>query len=142
MHSFNPKCIIHTFDPTVPFPKNCPSYVNFHPWALAKIDSPFSYTIPTLMRRLGHANVSVLKVDCEGCELDAFSKASFPTGDGVVQQILVEIHFDGKPERVHDMMQFLSSKGYAIFSKEPNIRYLCGYAVEYALVHLDWMKLG
>jgi hypothetical protein len=62
--------------------------------------------------------------------------------DGAVQQILVEIHFNRNPGRVHDMLQFLSSKGYAIFSKEPNIQYSGGNAVEYALVHLDWMKLG
>jgi hypothetical protein len=39
------------------------------------------------------------------------------------------------------MLQYLSNKGYAIFSKEPNIQYSGGNAVEYALVHLDWMKM-
>ena len=142
VHNFNPKCEIHTFDPTTPRPKNCPSFVSFHAWALGTSDAPFTYTIPTMMRRLGHSNVSVLKVDCEGCELDVFVRPSFQVRDGAVQQILVEIHFNRNPGRVHDMLQFLSSKGYAIFSKEPNIQYSGGNAVEYALVHLDWMKLG
>lgn len=92
------------------------------------------------MRRLGHDNVSVLKVDCEGCELDAFERPSFPARDGVVQQILVEIHFDRNPRRVHSMLHFLSSQGYAIFSKEPNTQFSDGSAVEFSLVHLNWMK--
>lgn len=140
IHHFNPKCEIHTFDPTTPHPKNCPPFVSFHPWALGQFDSPFSYTIPTIMRRLGHNSVSVLKVDCEGCELDTFIWPSFHVKKGVIQQILVEIHFDKNPERVHAMLGFLSTKGYAIFNKEANIQYSNGNAVEFALVHLDWMK--
>jgi len=147
VHRFNPKCEIHTFDPTPP-KNNRPPFVSFHPWTLLGHSgeddnneaAPFTYTIPAIMRRLGHDRVSVLKVDCEGCELDAFSAPAFRVREGAVQQIQVEIHFDRNPERIHAMLRFLSSRGYAIFSKEPNIQYSNGKAVEFALVHLDWVK--
>jgi hypothetical protein len=95
------------------------------------------YTLPTIMDRLGHANVSILKIDCEGCELDAFNTGGFPSHGGVVQQILMEVHFDGKPERMHRLLNFLMYSGYAIVNKEPNIQYSDGSAVEFSLIHLN-----
>jgi hypothetical protein len=95
------------------------------------------FTLPTIMGRLGHANVSVLKIDCEGCELDAFNTQCFPSHGGAVQQILMEAHFDGKPERMHRLFNFLVDSGYAIVSKEANIQYSDGSAVEFSLVHLN-----
>jgi hypothetical protein len=94
------------------------------------------YTLPTIMSKLGHANVSILKIDCEGCELDAFDAHCFPSRGGVVQQILMEVHFDGKPERVHRLFNFLMDNGYAIVNKEANIQYTDGSAVEFSLIHL------
>ena len=146
IHRFNPKCEIHKFDPlsSSSLDENKkPEFVHFHPWKLGSHDSAVksTFTIQTIMRYLGHTNITVLKADCEGCELEgsSFSIPTFPPGKGAIQQILVEVHFDnGGPERVHDLFTFLSSKGYAIFSKEANIQYASdGKAVEFSLVHLD-----
>jgi hypothetical protein len=50
----------------------------------------------------------------------------------------VEVHWDGRPQRLHDFFNFLTRKGLAIFQKEPNIQYWNDEkaAVEFALVHL------
>ena len=139
VHHFNPLCEIHTFDPVVSQPVNSPSYVHFHPWGIGTENSieDSMYTLPTIMRQLGHRNVSILKIDCEGCELDVFDTPSFPPHSGAVQQILMEVHFDGKPERVHRLFNFLMDSGYAIVNKEANIQYSDGSAVEFSLVHLN-----
>jgi hypothetical protein len=138
VHHFNPRCEIHTFDPVVSQPVNKPSYVQFHPWGMGAHDSAADsiYTLPTIMSQLGHTNVSILKIDCEGCELDAFDTPGFPSHSGTVQQILMEVHFDGKPERMHRLFNFLADSGYAIVSKEANIQYSDGTAVEFSLIHL------
>ena len=139
IYHFNPQCEIHTFDPLDTPPDRKPEYVHFHPWKLGSHDSysDSTFTIQTIMHHLGHTNITVLKADCEGCELDSFNIASFPPSEGAIQQILVEVHFDGDPQRVHNLFNFLSDKGYAIFSKEPNIQYSEGKAVEFSLVHLE-----
>jgi hypothetical protein len=49
----------------------------------------------------------------------------------------MEVHFDGKPERMHRLFNFLADSGYAIVSKEANIQYSDGSAVEFSLVHLN-----
>ena len=139
VHHYNPSCEIHTFDPVASQPVNKPSYVHFHPWGMGMHDSAENsvYTLSTIMRQLGHTNVSVLKIDCEGCELDVFDTPYFPPHSGAVQQILMEVHFDGKPERMHRLFNFLTDNGYAIVNKEANIQYSDGSAVEFSLVHLN-----
>ena len=138
VHRFNPECEIHTFDPDAPSPENKPDFVHFHPWKLGSYDShsEFTFTVQSIMRRLGHRNITVLKADCEGCELDSFSTPAFPSAPGAVQQILIEVHFDGEPQHIHNLFNFLSSRGYAIFSKEPNIQYSEGKAVEFSLIYI------
>jgi len=141
IHHYNPLCQIHTFDSTMPvYPGQKPHYVKFHPWSLGGHDDAagWTFTLSTMMRKLGHQNITILKVDCEGCELDSFGSepSSFPAGRGAIQQILVEVHFDGRPERVHDFFRFLSKNGYAIVSKEPNIMYTGGNAVEFSFLHI------
>lgn len=135
VHNFNPRCEIHTFDHTASQSKNTPSFLKFHPWRLGKHDSHSEFTVQSAMHRLGHQNISVLKVDCEGCELESFGE-SFPVAPGAIRQILVEVHFSKNPEAVHRLFKLFSDKGYAIFSKEPNIQYSNGDAVEFSLVHL------
>jgi hypothetical protein len=138
IHDFNTKCEIFTFDPTVSNPTNKPGFVKYRPWGLGSQDSVDEsiFTLPTIMRRLGHRNITVLKVDCEGCELDSFNTPSFPARKGAIHQILVEVHFDGRPDRIHNFFNFLSGSGYAIVSKEPNIQYSNGNAVEFSLLYL------
>jgi hypothetical protein len=133
VHNFNPACTIHTFDPMYP-PVNKPDFVHFHSWGLGSRDAESIFTVNTMMRHLGHKNISVFKIDCEGCELFSLLPPHFPYG--AIQQIAVEVHFNRNPDSIHNLFNSLSSMGYAIFSKEPNIQYSDGNAIEYSLVLL------
>lgn len=131
VHNFNPSCQIHTFD-SEPLSENSkkPPFVHFHAWS---IGGKSSNSIKAIMGKLQHDHISVLKIDCEGCEFEALLLAVKPK----ISQILVEVHFDENPAEVHALFRFLSSQGYAIFSKEPNIQYSThGNAVEFSLVYV------
>jgi hypothetical protein len=138
IHHFNPKCRIYTFDPFSSKPVHKPDFVEFYPWGIGARDSAKDsiFTLPTIMRKLHHENITILKVDCEGCELD-LDALSFPAHKGAIQQIQMEVHFDGVPERMHRLFNFLTSIGYAIFNKEANIEYSDGDAVEFSLLFVD-----
>ena len=132
VYTFNPACAIHTFDPMKP-PPDKPDFVHFHSWGIGPQNAGSTFTIETVMRHLGHKNISVFKIDCEGCEI--LSLLHFPRGS--IKQIAVEVHYkDGRAYRIHRFFQSLMSAGFAIFSKEPNIEYSDGNAVEYSLVLL------
>ena len=141
VHEFNSDCEVYTFDPTVLHPTKKPSFVHYHTWGLGTTDASNKsftrsyFTLQDIMHRLGHEHVNVLKVDCEGCELDFWT---LDMNDGTVDQLQVEVHWGGRlgsPERIHDFFKFLTRKGFAIFNKEPNIQYSDGEAVEFGLVH-------
>ncbi len=103
-------CEVHSFDPTVELPKELAPNVTFHPWGLkGEKDSGMIthgsealygrsvlgpiYTLREIRHRLGHhSHLSVLKMDCEGCEWGLFAdlKAN-PTV--LPDQIAVEFHF-------------------------------------------------
>lgn len=135
VHAMNPRCEIHSFDPTVTNPRNQPSYVTLHPWALGGWDNDADsmYTIPTMMRKLGHGRLALLKVDCEGCEFEALRVLP---RFGVIEQILVEVHFTGDARQMHALFMGLNMSGYVIFSKEANLVGSYGDCVEYGFVRL------
>jgi len=133
VHNFNPARVIHTFDPMYP-PINKPDFVHFHSWSVGSRDTGSTFTVDTMMRHLGHKNISVFKIDCEGCELFSLLPPHLPYG--AIQQIAVEVHFNHNPDSIHHFFNSLSSMGYAIFSKEANIEYSDGNAIEYSLVLL------
>lgn len=142
IHAFNPKCTIHTFDPTVANPVNKPHFVHYNHAGLGTTDASnaslgWYFTLHEVMQRLGHNHVDVLKVDCEGCELDYWT---LDVPEGTVRQLQVEMHWVNRhdtPERMHAFFGFLTRKGFAIFNKEANIEYSNGEAVEFALVHIQ-----
>lgn len=142
IHAFNPKCTIHTFDPTVAHPVNKPDFVHYNHAGLGTTDASNAslgsyFTLEEIMRRLGHKHVDVLKVDCEGCELDYWM---LDVPKGTVLQLQVEVHWANRrdtPERMHAFFGFLTRKGFAIFNKEANIEHSNGEAMEFALVHLQ-----
>jgi len=80
------------------------------------IDAP-AYTIATLMQKLEHSRVDVLKIDVEGAEydiLDGLGKAG-----RLPVQLLVEYHhrFPGiGKQRTADSIQHLNGLGYKIFA--------------------------
>ena len=80
------------------------------------IDAP-AYTIATIMQKLGHEHVDLLKIDVEGAEYEIL--ASLKPGDALPKQLLVEYHhrFPGiGKERTAQSIAALRDLGYRIFA--------------------------
>jgi hypothetical protein len=143
-------CEIHTFDPTVgDKPSNLPKYGNitFHPWGLAAKDEGANKTLPTIIKELGHntREIDIFKIDCDGCEWTSFSK--WFEGDVVIRQILIELHkgtvtAENNPPPALQFMNYLQSKGYVIFHKEPNTLGCRGACIEYSLLKLKKLNIS
>ena len=145
MHKLNPRCKIHTFDHTVLTPK-APAYVNFHSVGLGSQSSGNIRTMKDIMDIAGFQgkDVDVLKIDCEGCEYDVYKQ--FFTG--FIRQILIEIHYNGKPwkdlgenkirESTDALMQSMHDHGFTIFHKEPNTYGCGGDCIEYAFLKTNF----
>lgn len=89
------------------------------------IDSP-AYTIRTIMEKLGHDSVDLLKMDVEGAEyeiLDALRDV-----ENLPKQLLVEYHhrFPGiGKQRTKDSIKMLGELGYKIFGISETGREIC-----------------
>jgi len=84
------------------------------------------------LARLG--TVDVLKVDCEGCELELFTVQILRSLHRMGTQILLEVHWQFlKQSGIVALWNRFASAGYGPFHKEPNIQYSDGSCVEYAL---------
>lgn len=89
------------------------------------IDSP-AYTIRTIMEKLGHDRVDLLKMDVEGAEyeiLDALRDV-----ENLPKQLLVEYHhrFPGiGKQRTEDSIRMLGELGYKIFGISETGREIC-----------------
>ena len=82
--------------------------------------------------------VDVLKVDCEGCELELFSDDVMRMLRRMKTQILVEVHWMFLKQRgVAKLWQHFAEAGYGPYHKEPNIQFSDGSCVEYALVPIE-----
>jgi len=132
VHAVAPACEIHTVDPA-PATDAVPAFLTYHEGRLGE-----ALTLRTFMRQLGHTNVTLVKMDCEGCEFGALTPSAMPSEWGAIQQIQFEVHYNGEPLRTHALFRALHSLGYAIFSKEANLDVGSGGScVEYSVVHLD-----
>ena len=80
------------------------------------IDAP-AYTIRTMMEKLGHERVDMLKIDVEGAEYEILD--SLDKTERLPVQVLVEFHhrFPGiSKQRTAESIQMLRGLGYQIFS--------------------------
>jgi FkbM family methyltransferase len=89
------------------------------------IDAP-AYTIASIMRRLGHDRVDLLKMDVEGAEYDIL--AGLTEADPLPKQLLIEYHHRfpsiGK-RRTASSIAALRSLGYRIFAISETGREVC-----------------
>ena len=132
-------CEVHSFDPTVELPAELAPNVSFHQWGLrgegktGEITQGSDllygpqlgpiYTLREIRHRLGHhRRLSVLKLDCEGCEWGVFAELeASPTV--LPDQIAVEFHFSEAfgirdlrtMKDVSAAFQFLSQNEYERF---------------------------
>jgi len=146
-------CELHTFDPTgdsVMFADVITKAgAHFHPWGVGATGTKIHNAVTghdnellslyDIVQRLGHAgrHIDILKIDCEGCEWDAFA-ALWLTGDGPVSigQIQVELHLHDF-DKIRTFFAAAEEAGYMIFHKERNQWGCDGFnCVEYALIHI------
>jgi hypothetical protein len=133
----NPKCEIHTFDPTVEVEKS--EKLALEPGALfhslgvgseAPKGSPGTVSsFSDIISTLGHSEVDkidILKIDCEGCEfshpfLEFFEKCAENNGTTTprIAQIQLEFHGTSYPA-ILNTFEIFDKCGYRIFHKERN----------------------
>ena len=91
-------------DPSVDHPSHIHPRVTFHNFAARTLDAEADavwqhvVTMPGLRRVLGHRRLSVLKVDCEGCEYAIAEDVlrEDPTFFRHIDQLAIEIHLARK----------------------------------------------
>lgn len=148
VHGVAPHCVIDTFDGTLNGTReglrsNLPSYINFIPMNVdgntwRRYDRAMGSIAPS--RGGGMHHISLLKMDCEGCEFDALP----PFLDNLcIDQILLEIHIcrqgsgglrmARRLQQAHRLMMRLDTQ-YRIFNVEPNIAYGDGLCIEYSFM--------
>ena len=62
-----------------------------------------TFTLRSFMRQLGHTNVTLVQMDCEGCEFGALTPSTMPSEGAAVQQILFEVHYNWDPFKAHTL---------------------------------------
>ena len=123
---------LYTFDCTLsPSSPPPPPYVHLYNWCLGKEDIPEKsfYSFPTILKKLGHTHVDLLKMDIEGWEWDVMFALLDDSNKEVAlpAQISWEIHV---PDAMNPflptlrMIDLLNRRGYRLFSKELNPRCL------------------
>ena len=89
------------------------------------IDVP-AFTIASIMQKLGHDRIDLLKMDIEGAEYDVID--GLLSSDVRPTQLLIEFHHRhagiGK-ERTQRTVAALEASGYRIFYVSDNVRELC-----------------
>ena len=111
-----PHCKVFTFDPTVAVPMvpaDIADRVEFRKWGLAGKDEGEYLMLSTMMSKLGHSHVDILKVDIEGWEYPAFfaldERGEWPS----IGQLLIEIHKEA-PELQLDYRGYVPPNGVDI----------------------------
>ena len=90
---------VHTFDCTGDYGSNAPQGVRFHKWCADGHDHAPFYKLKTLMDRLGHHRIDLLKMDIEGSEFATLPMLAELPAHRRPKQIAVEIHAFGTGHR-------------------------------------------
>ena len=150
--AYRPSCEIHVFDPTESAhpshsfkameAKGISYNYSFHPWGLSSEERAFGtgavYPLSTIMSKLHHENrtIDILKVDCEGCEFDAFRLIfeSCVSGKLTLGQVQIELHGTSRFAILH-FFKGAEKCGLSVFHKERNHWGCHGYrCVEFSLI--------
>jgi hypothetical protein len=148
-----PNCDVHVFD-FGDYSRETPRGIHFHGWGLkpsyhtntSDWNTRFATqpwrdpnrpmlqfkTLQQTMTSLGHEQVDIFKIDCEGCEWQ-----SYKDWLGVdLRQVLVEVH-DSPGVVVNDFFQSIHDAGYVMFYKEPNIQFSNGRCQEISFLKMS-----
>ena len=156
------ECEIHTFDCTVGNTKNIkfPKHIVFHPWCIGgkdeknKISSDFGhtgdigqyYTLATIMKRLNHKFIDILKMDIERHE---FAVIHSLQQNFAPRQIAFETHIHNAYGIWHksvteaewiSMWNYVYGLNYGVYSYELNPLCLC--CCEFSMMHGIKTKIG
>ena len=158
LRRLKPACEVHIFDPFLLPNENYAQTlgVHVHDVGISNIDEVWPVgapkcgwkkrpcakairmeTLDTIMRRLGHSYIDVLKMDVEGAEGIAFEGMREQDALSQVGMINVEIHGNVNKQRV---LESLEAGGFRLWKVEPNIALLplAGpkrVSWEYGLIH-------
>eukprot|EP00658_Telonema_sp_P-2_P048477 TRINITY_DN3687_c0_g5_i5.p1 TRINITY_DN3687_c0_g5~~TRINITY_DN3687_c0_g5_i5.p1 ORF type:complete len:1054 (+),score=180.25 TRINITY_DN3687_c0_g5_i5:410-3571(+) len=129
------QCEVHVFDPSVgglPQYAHQESKLTWHKAALAAHSGPdklwpVSNSLHGHMSVLGHTHLSLLKVDCEGCEWAVF-EALIEGGLSLpFSQLSIELHLDNFTDHetsrsnMFKLFEGLEAQGFRAFAREVNI---------------------
>lgn len=144
MHS-RTNCEIHIFDPTVAL-SGLPENIYFHSWCLSGADGTCkiadksypSFSLETIMRKLLHTRINLLKIDVDGYEIEVVEKTD-PVVLRKVDEISIEFHWQGLDGFVK-VMKKLQQEGFRVFYNEPNLFYytMPAAGIEYSLVRPEY----
>ena len=101
MNELLPHCDIFTFNPTVDIPTP-PSViehkVEFKKWGLAGTDDEEKsmFLLSSIMQRLNHSHIDVLKIDVEGYEWTAIPALDAQNVCPSIGQLMIELHVGEK----------------------------------------------
>ena len=146
-------CEVHTFDPT----GNSNAWnataatlgISYHSWGLAGSEGTIFnvdtgshnplYPLSQIAEKLNHRNrrIDILKIDCEGCEWDAFPSIwqSLSKGEFRMGQVQVEVHGYEPNSNRAAFFDGAEQANFMIFHKERNHWGCQGYScLEYAFI--------
>jgi len=141
------KCKVYTFDCTVGTPKKVPTGVHFYPWCVGASDKMSTissdlgydgqqgqyYRLQTIMEKLFHKKVDILKMDIERHEFGVIN--SMANMKNAPNQIAFETHIQnsyskwGKPvtfEEWNTLWGILDKLNYGVLNYEMNKFSACG----------------
>ena len=158
-------CEVHAFDPTINHPASLAPNVTFHHFGLYggprdKSDAiKFSsktygnikgkmYHLQDIIVMLGHQhrNISIMKLDCEGCEWEVFgymyiNRFHHQNIISVVQQLLIEFHFSVDFVNTSERIRLIGRTYDVLFNPQYNLQPFGRFYVQNGLTSKHWRFL-